>query len=142
MRALWRLLTATAEAQYADRRFLTEATAHDPAHRPPRLRPPHIPEEPALQELEWDTHRLQGAVPVIKEIRFGRNVTLRADPRDCALVALQADEAAPAHYLGHPAHREVPARWTAVNDAPSPTCTRPRPPTKRSGFPWTSSPSI
>ncbi|GAA3897723.1 hypothetical protein GCM10022244_05050 [Streptomyces gulbargensis] len=81
-----------------------------------RLRPPHTPDEPALRELERDTHRLADAVPAIKDMRFGRNVTRRADAHDYALVALLADEAALADYLDHPAHREVSARWAAVSD--------------------------
>ncbi|UUU25956.1 Dabb family protein [Streptomyces sp. DSM 40750] len=81
-----------------------------------KLRPPYSPDEPPLQELERDTNRLQDAIPAIKEMRFGRNVTQRADAHDYALVALFSDEDALASYLDHPAHREVSARWAAVSD--------------------------
>jgi stress responsive alpha/beta barrel protein len=81
-----------------------------------KLRPPYSAEEPTLVDLERDTHRLQDLVPVIKEMRFGRNVAQRADAHDYALVAVFADERALASYLDHPAHRELSARWTAVSD--------------------------
>ncbi|WP_405387464.1 Dabb family protein [Streptomyces sp. NBC_01102] len=81
-----------------------------------KLRPPYGPDEPLLLDLERDTNRLQGVVPAIEDMRFGRNVTQRADAHDYALVAMFADENALTSYLDHPAHREVSARWTAVSD--------------------------